>query len=103
MTTYIPIEPLTFTGFSPFGEVIEFRGKTINNNQGRCEKYPALALFSVVALSPSIPIFFISLNPSFCRLICRFWSSTLWVVRCLCRLIVSHIWWWWRRETISRI
>ena len=43
MTTYLKIEPLTAESFAPFGEVIEYRGDPLNNNQGRCKKYPSLA------------------------------------------------------------
>ena len=43
MTTYLTVEPLTKENFASFGEVIEFRGEPLNNNQGRCKKFPALA------------------------------------------------------------
>ena len=39
---YIQPEPLTKEAFAPFGDVIEFRGEFVPNNQGRCKKFPAL-------------------------------------------------------------
>ncbi|MET4709961.1 ureidoglycolate lyase [Endozoicomonas lisbonensis] len=44
MMTYIQTEPLTREPFAPFGDVIEYRGESLGNNQGRCRKYPALGV-----------------------------------------------------------
>ena len=40
---YLSVEPLTKESFAPFGDVIEYRDEPLNNNQGRCKKYSALA------------------------------------------------------------
>ena len=44
MKTYIHAEPLTKDAFLPFGDVIEYRGESLGNNQGRCQKFPALGV-----------------------------------------------------------
>ena len=44
MTTYIQAEQLTTEKFLPFGDVIEYRGESLGNNQGRCRKFPALGV-----------------------------------------------------------